>query len=141
MENPIVLTVNCPSCGESLIDSKNTVNGRPAIRVDIELSGRRGTIYLCSEYDCFDKKSSVPLPDGAVAKMYCPHCYKRLMSNTSCKVCSAKMVNFSIEGGGDIHICSRVGCEEHYVDFTNSGNPLQRMFDKTGHKKGNPSEN
>lgn len=141
MENPIILSVNCPECGVSLIDEKNTVKGKPAIRLDAEISGRRGVIYLCAEYDCFDKKSSVPLPEGAVAKMYCPHCYKRLMSNLSCNDCRARMVHFSIEGGGDIHICPRVGCKEHYVDFTNTGNPLQRLFDKTGHRKGNPLQN
>ena len=141
MENPIILSVNCPECGVSLIDEKNTVKGKPAIRLDAEISGRRGVIYLSAEYDSFDKKGSVPLPDGAVAKMYCPHCYKRLMSDLPCEECRAKMVHFSIEGGGDIHICSRVGCREHYVDFTNSGNPLQKLFGDEGHKKKNPLQN
>jgi len=113
----ISLKVKCPVCSQSLMDYTNFLNAKPSIRLQIAMKDQAGIIHLCSTYGCYDKSSSINLPDGEVAKLQCPSCKNDLATKVKCDVCNAPMANFELEKGGKVHVCSRIGCEKHFVSF------------------------
>jgi ssDNA-binding Zn-finger/Zn-ribbon topoisomerase 1 len=115
------------------MDNKTKLNGKPGIKLDIKIGGKKGTIHLCQIYECYDKVANIPLPEGAIAELFCPECHERLVTNDSCKTCSAKMVHFVIMSGGSVHICPRVGCKDHYLDFDDSHDAIRDFYENFGY--------
>lgn len=116
-KNLISLKVKCPHCGRSLMDHTLFLNGKPSIKVRIASGESQGTLNLCSTYGCFDKQSTIRLVDRELVRLSCPQCRKELDSVNLCDKCGAPMVDFSLDKGGKVHFCSRIGCEKHYVSF------------------------
>jgi len=116
-KNLISLKVKCPYCGKSLMDHTTFLNAKPSIKLRVEQLGRQGSINLCSTYGCFDKQCTIELQQGEVVKLSCIHCKKELAGKSICDLCNAPIVNFELERGGKVHVCSRVGCQKHYVSF------------------------
>jgi predicted RNA-binding Zn-ribbon protein involved in translation (DUF1610 family) len=116
-KNLISLKVKCPHCGKSLMDHTQFLNARPSIKLRIEHLGNHGIINLCSTYGCFDKRSSIELTKGEITILSCMHCKKNLAGSHVCDRCGAPIVDFSLDKGGMVHFCSRIGCEKHYVSF------------------------
>jgi hypothetical protein len=116
-KNLISLKVKCPHCDKSLMDHTLFLNAKPSIKVRVDMNGNQGILNLCSTYGCFDKQSSVELVNGEIAKLMCMHCKKELIGKQICDLCGAPIIDFSVEKGGTVHFCSRVGCEKHYVSF------------------------
>ena len=52
-----------------------------------------------------------------VATLSCMHCKKSLAGTHVCDLCGAPIVDFTLDKGGMVHFCSRIGCEKHYVSF------------------------
>ena len=113
----ISLKVRCPHCEKSLMDHTVFLNVKPSIKVKIEMNGRQGILNLCSSYGCFDKQSNIELSKDEIAILSCPHCRNDLKGSHSCDICGAPIVDFRLEKGGNVHFCSRIGCEKHYVSF------------------------
>lgn len=124
----ISLKVKCPHCGKSLMDHTLFLNGKPSIKLRVEQGGSQGIINLCSTYGCFDKQSTIELKKGEVVKLSCMHCKKELSGKNFCDLCGASIVDFELDKGGKVHVCSRVGCEKHYVSFEDIYSTLTSFY-------------
>jgi ssDNA-binding Zn-finger/Zn-ribbon topoisomerase 1 len=92
----------------------------------------KGTIYLSSIYGSYNYICDVDLPAGHVAEFFCPHCNEQVTSNIECLSCGASMVPFYLEMGGKVAICSRAGCKNHAVEFTDLSDALKRLYQEYG---------
>ncbi|MBT3209292.1 MAG: hypothetical protein HN704_02435 [Bacteroidetes bacterium] len=128
----ISLRVKCPVCHESLLDEKYLINDVPSVKLNIETDGKRGNIRLCSTYSCFNHESSIEIGENAVVDFFCPECNQKLISNTTCSECDAPLIPFVIESGGKVLICSRKGCDKHFVAFENISDAMRKMHDEYG---------
>ena len=135
MKKLIVLSVKCPHCGTSLMDETHEVNGHPGIKLNIENDHERGVLWLCPIYDCFKHDCNIILKEKELVKFYCPHCNKSLLREIPCSVCKAPVVGMNINIGGKVNICSRKGCENHYVVFEDINDALNLLYDKLDNTK------
>lgn len=129
MKKKISLHVKCPHCRKSLMDDELLLHEYPSIKLNIVTPEERGTINLCSIYECFDHESNIPLKKGEVVDFYCPKCNKELLVNEECTLCGAPMVNFVLKVGGRVSICSRNGCSNHFVAFQDISTELSKFYD------------
>lgn len=128
----VSVQVKCQLCNESLMDNEHLLNGKPSIKLNIQLENARGIIRLCSIYNCYDHKSNIEIPDDKIAEFICPHCNQVLNSQENCDKCSAPMVPFNLDIGGKVAFCSRSGCKNHYVAFENPHDAVSRFYDEYG---------
>jgi len=111
------------------MDEEYLLNDHPSIKLNIVTQEDRGTIHLCSIYECFDHKADIELKKGEVVDFYCPLCNKDLLVKEECSICGAPMVNFVLKVGGRVSICSRNGCVNHYVAFQDLSTELSKFYD------------
>ena len=110
------------------MDHTQFLNTKPSIKLRIELGGQKGNLNLCSTYGCFDRQSNIQLVEGEIAKLSCPHCKKDLHGTHICDTCHAPVVDFTLDKGGKVHVCSRVGCTKHYVSFEDIYSTLTKFY-------------
>ncbi|HJZ39751.1 MAG TPA: hypothetical protein VJ203_05245 [Bacteroidales bacterium] len=127
-KNLISLKVKCPYCKQSLMDYTTFLNAKPSIKLHIDVKGKHGVIHLCSTYGCYEKSSNVELVDNEIARLFCSHCKKELATTINCEVCGAPIVDFELEKGGNVHVCSRIGCQKHYVSFEDIYTTLTNFY-------------
>jgi len=134
MTKTVSLNVKCPHCGQSFMDDINPLKEKPSIKLNIETSSDRGTIRLCSIYGCYDHACDVDLKDGEIALFFCPHCNKGLKSNDECDSpnCNAPMIPLTLRLGGKVYICSRKGCDNHFVAFEDLATEVRKFYDEYG---------
>ena len=132
MKKQISLSVKCPFCGRSLMNQDESLNGKPTIKLNIQTQNSRGTIYLCSIYECYDYHTEVPLTEKEIVDFACPHCNKELNTREECHVCGAPMVSLLLTTGGRVSLCSRTGCPNHYVAFEDLATELQKFYEIFG---------
>jgi len=130
MKKRISLKVKCPYCRKSLMDEEHQLYGFPRIKLNIVTPEERGVIYLCSVYECFDHKADVEIEKGTVVDIYCPHCNKELLVKEECKHCGAPMADLVLKAGGRVSFCSRAGCPNHYVAFTDLSTELAQFYNE-----------
>jgi len=126
----ISLKVKCPLCHQSLMDYTHFLNAKPSIKLTIEAGGKHGVINLCSTYGCYEKSSNIELVKDEIARLICPHCNKPLPSSAVCEDCQAPILDFSIEKGGRVHVCSRIGCKKHAVSFEDIYTTLTSFYEE-----------
>lgn len=117
---------------KSLLDEDFLIQGHPSIKLNIQAEFERGTIHLCSVYECFENKSDVDLKKGEIVDFTCPHCNKDLLVKEECKLCDAPMVSLMLDTGGRVSLCSRDGCSNHYVAFEDLSIELHKFYDQYG---------
>ena len=127
MYNFLVLNVKCPLCGESLMDEDQFVDNDASIKVNIKTGNKKGVIHLSSIYASYNYVSDIELHPDDIAELSCPHCKGILKSNIECKICKSDMVPFSLDLGGTVSICSRVGCKGHTVEFDDLEDALKKI--------------
>lgn len=132
MSNRIALDVKCPHCDESLMDLKHQINGRPSIKVNISTDRDRGVLWLCAVYGCIAHEKDIDIRENEEVSFYCPSCNKSLKRNVFCKMCDSSMIGFNIKAGGRVNICSRNGCENHYVVFEDLNKEINRFYHEYG---------
>ena len=130
MEKSITLLVKCPHCGESFMDEEHPLNGKPGIKITIETNHEKGILWLCPIYGCFQHESTVDMAENEVVKLFCPHCNQSLQRDIICKSCSAPMVGFNINAGGKVNICSRKGCQNHFIVFEEADDLINLFYEK-----------
>jgi hypothetical protein len=127
-KNLISLKVKCPHCSKSLMDYTHFLNAKPSIKLHIEVKGHSGAINLCSSYGCYEKVSNIELVEKEVARLSCPFCKKDLPVSAACEECGAPIVDFALEKGGKVHVCSRIGCKKHFVSFEDIHETLTQFY-------------
>jgi len=134
MAKIVSLNTKCPNCGKSLMDHDTQLKDKPSIKLNIETQTNRGTIRLCSLYGCYDHLCDIELSKGEIARFYCPQCNKELKSNDECDSpsCNAPMIPLILELGGKVFICSRRGCDNHFVAFEDLGTHVRKFYDEYG---------
>jgi hypothetical protein len=134
MTKTISLNLKCPHCGKSLMDQEYLLKDRASVKLNIETDHDRGTIRLCSIYGCYDHVCDFDLHEGEIARFYCPSCNKELKSNDECDAahCNAPMVPFILEVGGKVFICSRKGCQNHFVAFEDLSTEVRKFYTEYG---------
>ncbi len=130
MENIISFEVKCLKCRTSLMNPDKKINGRSSIEFIIEFNGVRGKLNLCSLYGCFEHESELKVDYNAIADFYCPHCGEPLSTDVKCESCGAPMVTFGIKSGGRVSLCSRHGCNKHYVAFQNINDAIRKFHEE-----------
>ncbi|MBN1754760.1 hypothetical protein JW877_00965 [bacterium] len=125
----IMLNVKCPYCNESFMDNEHEVSGYPSVSLITDHEGKRGWTRLCSLYGDYSAEFEHEHLPGSIVKVFCPHCGKELQSTRVCEKCGAPMVHMSLEGGGLVQICSRIGCHKHLIEFENIDTDLKSFFD------------
>jgi len=128
----ISLFVKCPLCGKSLMDEEFLLGNKPSVRVNIQTVEDRGVLYLCSIYGCTLKHIGIPVAEGEVVDMFCPHCNKDLGISDKCPDCEAPMVSFVIRAGGVVRICSRNGCASHHIVFKDVADEMSKFYYEYG---------
>ncbi len=126
----IHLNVKCPHCEKSLMDEQLKIDNYPSIKVKIGYKGKTGQLNLSALYGSYNINSELDVPEGELARFFCPYCDFELKSTRTCEVCNAPMVAFKSEHGGLLQICSRHGCKKHLVEFENLETEIGVFYDE-----------
>ncbi|NOZ47598.1 MAG: hypothetical protein GXO79_12575 [Chlorobi bacterium] len=128
----ITFELKCPVCDHSLMDEKNQVDNNPSIKLNLEIDNKKGTIFLSSVYSSYNYVCNVKVPQDKIAVFSCPHCASKLVSNKNCEECEAPMIPFNLKMGGRVSICSRSGCKNHFVEFSDLEIALKNIYQEYG---------
>jgi ssDNA-binding Zn-finger/Zn-ribbon topoisomerase 1 len=137
-EKTLKLRVKCPSCDSLLLDENNRLDNAPSIKALIEYHGRRGWVRLSSVYGSYEVQSELPIPPFAQVDFMCPECFALLKSDRICVQCRAPLVDFQLEEGGIISICSRRGCRQHFLEFCDDDQALAKLYEENSIGSGQP---
>jgi hypothetical protein len=134
LPNLISLKVKCPVCGQSLMDRERPVDNCPSIKLNVEVGKKKGVINLSSVWESYNYLCTIETPKKKILKLSCPHCKSEIRGKADCDVCEAPMIPLDLEVGGDICICSRMGCKNHFVKFVDFSFALKRLYVEAGHQ-------
>lgn len=127
------LKLNCPVCGKSLMDAEHLVDNEQSIKLDFEVKGKKNQIWLSSIYGSYNYTSEIDLPAGENVKLFCPHCNENITSDSDCLVCGSEMIEFNLDIGGKVSVCSRIGCKNHFVEFDDLSVALKKLYQEYGY--------
>ncbi|MFC1848922.1 hypothetical protein ACFL27_01825 [candidate division CSSED10-310 bacterium] len=113
----IPIFVNCPFCGQELMDKDKKIDSLPAIHLHAHQGQDEGPIWLSAQYGSFVSIDNMSIPDGEITKFSCPFCKRILPSRRHCDLCQASLLILNLTSGGAIEFCSRKGCKNHYLEF------------------------
>jgi len=123
MRELIPLRVRCALCGADLSDTDRPIDDFPGVKLRMIVQAGQGMAWLSPLYGSYNVESSVRIHEGEIATFSCPTCKMLQPENRSCDKCGAPMIYFSLhEDQGNVQICRRKGCRNHYIEF--------RDFDK-----------
>lgn len=131
--NLISLRVKCPVCGHSLMDESRLVDNCPSIKMRIAIGETEGIIHLSSVYESYNYLCSIETPEGENIRLFCRHCNSEIKSSSECDVCRSGMISLDLELGGSVSICSRIGCQNHFVKFVDFSFALKKLYIEAGH--------
>jgi hypothetical protein len=134
LPNLISLKVKCPVCGHSLMDESRPVDNCPSIRLNIKVGEDPGIIHLSSVWESFNYISTIETPKKEILQLSCPHCNSVLRGRMDCELCNAPMIPLDLDLGGDVCICSRMGCRNHFVKFVDFSFALKQLYIDAGHQ-------
>jgi len=124
----ISISVKCPCCGKSLVNSAKKLDKHPCLEVNLTYAGHHAPLYLSSVYGSYSVETSLNVPVGKVAGFRCPHCKGDLKIARKCEACGAQMVAFDLKEGGQVHICSKRGCKKHLLEFQDPAGELLAFY-------------
>jgi hypothetical protein len=134
LPNLISLRVNCPVCGHSLMDNDRPVDNCPSIRLKVDVGKKSGVINLSSVWESLNYVCTIETPKKEIPKLSCPHCNSAFKGKADCQVCDAPMIPLDLELGGDVCICSRMGCRSHFVKFVDFSFALKQLYIDAGYQ-------
>ena len=111
------ISVSCPRCNHSLMDTSVEIDGHPSIRVRMSFDHRHGWLRLSSLYGSCSFSAEYDVPKNTVTNFFCPHCHAQLAVGPDCPECQAPLAPMIVCGGGIVRFCSRRGCERHLLDL------------------------
>lgn len=130
MTHQIEVTVKCPNCGKSMMNSSVLVDEMPSIELEAVIEGRKGRVYLSQIYGSYNKifEGVEDIPD-AVVQCGCPSCHDLLPIVKTC-TCKAPVASVNLELGGSVNFCTRNGCRSHSLEFENPDDAFKLFLDK-----------
>lgn len=128
MLNLVTVQLKCVHCGKSLMDHEHLVDNVASIKLYLKLGEEEGHIWLSSIYGSYNLESNITIKEGEVASFKCPHCFHVLKSIENCSECDAPMVDFHLEEGGKVSLCSRAGCKKHSVEFEDLATAMNHFY-------------
>ena len=128
METLLRISVECPNCGTSLMDTDET-NNMTCIKLNIEDVNHHGRIRLCPKYLNKIYTTDMEIHPGKEYVFRCPFCKAKLNYETKCDTCSASMVHLHVKEGGFVRFCARAGCEKPSIEFDDLTNALEHFYD------------
>ncbi|HTY08222.1 MAG TPA: hypothetical protein VMF29_03580 [Candidatus Edwardsbacteria bacterium] len=129
MKQEIALQIKCPCCRKSLMDRHHKLDGHPSVSLTGQVKGRKGWLRLSPVYGSYALETELDLPEGAVARLFCPKCGEELASTFICDQCQAPMVPLLMAEGGKIYVCARKGCKKHFLEFEDVDEALAKFYD------------
>ncbi len=138
MQNTLSLSLKCPHCGVSLMDTKTHVDNEASVILNLEIAGKKGSINLSSIYGSFNYSCNIENPSDAIAEFTCPYCGINIKTRIECKVCKAPMAALVLDIGGEISFCTRSGCRNHSVEFEDLDNALRKFHQVYGFESSLP---
>lgn len=115
------------------MNEKKLVDNCPSIQLGVSIDGKKGTMNLSSVYESYNYICDIETPENEIVKLYCSHCNSEIVSKTECDLCNAPMIPFDLELGGNVSICSRIGCTNHFVKFVDFSFALKRLYIDAGY--------
>jgi len=134
LPNLVSLRVKCPVCGHSLMDEHRPVDNCPSIKLNVKVGEKTGVIHLSSVWESFNYVCNIETPRNEILQLSCPHCNATLKGKADCEACDAPMLPLDLELGGDVCICSRMGCKSHFVKFVDFSFALKRLYIDAGYQ-------
>lgn len=122
------VTVICPFCRRSLMSENKILDGHLSIRVLIQNGEKRGFLFLSSIYGSYNIDSRIDVALEEMVSFFCPLCHSSLLTSHSCESCHAPMAFFELRNGGKVEICSRRGCKEHFIEFSNLAQKVSTLY-------------
>jgi len=110
------------------MDPKKLVDNCPSVKLKIKIGEEEGIIHLSSVYESYNYTCNIETPKNELIQLYCPHCNSEVKSKIECEVCDAPMIPLDLEFGGNVTICSRVGCKNHFVKFVDFSFALKKLY-------------
>jgi len=132
--NLVSLRVKCPICGHSLMDESRPVDNCPSIKLKVDVGNKSGVFNLSSVWESFNYICTIETPKKEILKLSCPHCNSEIKGKADCEVCDAPLIHMDLELGGDVCICSRMGCKSHFVKFVDFSFALKRLYIDAGYQ-------
>jgi methionyl-tRNA synthetase len=124
----LVVSVKCPYCRKSLMDAEKKIDGHPSVKAKIQYRDKTGALHLSSIFGSYNIKSEIYIPEEEMVLFFCPECNASLLLKDLCKECQAPLAFFELNNGGMVQICSRRGCEYHFLDYTNFAQKVSAFY-------------
>jgi hypothetical protein len=119
----------CPK-GCDLMDPSVPLSGKASIKLEAAIAGKRAPLWLNAFYGVYEYRSQLPLVDGQVLEIFCPHCGVSLSdADAQCSVCKIPMFTIKLAAGGEVAACPKVGCHNHQLVIVDLDAQLGRMYD------------
>ena len=131
--NLISLRMKCPVCGHSVMDEERLVDNCPSIRLKISIGKEEGIIHLSSVYESYNYVCDIETPKDETVRLFCQQCHSEIKSSSECDVCDSAMIPLDLELGGTVSICSRIGCDNHFVKFVDFSFALKQLYIDEGY--------
>lgn len=128
--NFVSVKLKCVHCGHALMDHEHLVDNVASIKLYVKIGEQEGYVWLSSIYGSYNLDSSFEIQNGDVAQFKCPECFHELKSEEVCDECGAHMVDFHLEDGGKVSVCSRAGCKKHLIQFEDLGTALNHFYNE-----------
>ena len=125
----ISVKVKCPVCHASLMDDKNLIDNEPGVKLTIYINDKKGNIWLSSIYGSYNFRSDIDIPDNKIGVFECSHCKTQIPSEKNCDICSSPLIQLNLIDGGLVNFCSKVGCENHSVEFQDLKTALGHFYE------------
>jgi len=139
--NFVSIQVKCPHCGKSSMDAEHKVDNEPSIKLLIETSKQKGTIYLSSIYGSYNYISNIDIIPNEISKFSCTFCKNEITTKENCSTCDAPMASLILDMGGKVSFCSRKDCHKHNISFDDLSVALKKLYQEFGYiDKSHPKE-
>lgn len=116
------------------MDEKRLVDNCPSVQLNITIGEESGLINLSSVWESFNYVCSIETPKKEIIQLSCPHCNSMIKGKMDCEACYAPMLPLDLDLGGNICICSRIGCRNHFVKFVDLSSALNQLYIDAGHQ-------
>jgi ssDNA-binding Zn-finger/Zn-ribbon topoisomerase 1 len=110
------------------MDNEHTVDNEPSVKLYLRIGEKEGYIWLSSIYGSYNLESTIDIEDGEIAQFKCPHCFDPVPTSEVCNECGAPLVDFHLDDGGKVSICSRAGCKKHSIEFEDLSTALTHFY-------------